>query len=74
MRLPRNSGTDFAVYLSPGISMTGADTGAAGTVHFEPGGVFFWSKAEESPPARPRRAEVTKVGQTKGRRPWLDKR
>ena len=34
-------GTGFAVCFSPGISVTGADTSAAGTVHFEPGGVFF---------------------------------
>jgi hypothetical protein len=39
---PRNSGMDFAVYFSPGILVTGADTGTARDMaHFEPGGVAF---------------------------------
>jgi hypothetical protein len=28
--------------------VTGADTGAVGTAHFEPGGVAFWSKAKKT--------------------------
>jgi hypothetical protein len=31
-----------------GILVTGADTGAAGTAHFEPGGVIFWSKTKKT--------------------------
>jgi hypothetical protein len=43
-----NIGMGFAVYLSPAILVTGADTGAAGTAHFEPGGVAFWSKTKKT--------------------------
>jgi len=37
-----SDGTNLVRLLATGILVTGADTGAAGTVHFEPGGVSFW--------------------------------
>ena len=40
--------------------VTGADTGAAGTAYFDPGGVAFWSKAKKTRRGG-RRAEVTQV-------------
>jgi hypothetical protein len=33
--------------------VTGADTGAAGTAHFEPGGVIFWTSPYASPLRQP---------------------
>jgi len=48
-----------------GILLTRADTGAAGTIHFEPGGVIFWGKAKKARRGIGRRAEVTKWNQTK---------
>jgi hypothetical protein len=45
MKLARGIMARALLFILTGILVTGADTGAAGTAHFDPGGIAFCSTA-----------------------------